>query len=66
MNGAYRNQPTRLNRSAFRGESWGDVARLMRLVPLTTQDRTAIARDLRPVLVLTAPLAELREDRTGR
>lgn len=63
MNGAYGNQPIK---SAFRGESWGDVAKLMRLVPLTAQDRTAIARDLRPVLVLTATLTELGEDRTGR
>ena len=63
MNGAYRSQPSK---SAFHGESWGDVAKLMRLVPLTAQDRTAIARDLRPVLVLTAPFPELREDRAGR
>lgn len=63
MNGAYRSQPVK---SALRGESWGDVAKLMRLVPLTAQDRNAIARDLRPVLILTAPLAELREDRAGR
>jgi len=66
MNGAYRNQPSQLNRGAFRSESWGDVAKLMRLVPLTAQDRTMIARDLRPVLFLTAPLPEFREDRTGR
>ena len=63
MNGAYRNQPTK---GAFRGESWGDIAKLMRLVPLTALDRAAIARDLQPVLVLTAPLPELREDRAGR
>jgi hypothetical protein len=63
MNGAYRNQPTK---GAFRGEAWGDLAKLMRLVPLTAQDRNAIARDLRPLLFLTAPLAELREDRAGR
>src|SRR5579859_5744906 len=63
MNSAYRSQPIK---SALRGESWGDVAKLMRLVPLTAQDRSAIARDLRPVLVLTTPLAELREDRAGR
>jgi hypothetical protein len=63
MNGAYRNQPTK---GAFRGETWGDLAKLMRLVPLTAQDRNAIARDLRPSLYLTAPLPELREDRTGR
>jgi len=63
MNGAYRDQPTK---GAFRGESWGDLAKLMRLVPLTAQDRSAIARDLRPALYLTAPLPELREDRTGR
>ena len=63
MNGAYRSQPVK---SALRGESWGDVAKLMRLVPLTAQDRNAIARDLRPVLILTAPLAELPEDRAGR
>ena len=63
MNGAYRNQPTK---SALRGGSWGDVSKLMRLVPLTTQDRTAIARDLQPLLFLTAPLPELREDRGGR
>ena len=63
MNGAYRNQPVK---SALRGGSWGDVAKLMRLVPLTALDRATIARDLQPALVLTAPLAELREDRTGR
>ena len=63
MNGAYRSQPVK---SALRGESWGDVAKLMRLVPLTAQDRNSIARDLRPVLTLTAPLAELPEDRAGR
>jgi len=63
MNGAYRNQPIK---GAFRGESWGDLAKLMRLVPLTAQDRNAIARDLQPVLVLAAPLPELREDRAGR
>jgi len=63
MNGAYRNQPTK---GAFRGESWGDLAKLMRLVPLTAQDRDAIARDLRPALYLTAPLPELREDGAGR
>lgn len=63
MNGASRQQPIK---SARRGESWGDVAKLMRLVPLTALDRMAIARDLRPVLVLTAPMAELREDRAGR
>ena len=66
MNGAYRNQPSQLNRGAFCSESWGDVAKLMRLVPLTAQDRMMIARDLRPVLFLTAPLPELREDRAGR
>jgi hypothetical protein len=63
MNGAYRNQPTK---GAFRGEAWGDVAKLMRLVPLTALDRATIARDLQPALLLTAPLAELREDRAGR
>lgn len=63
MNGAYRGQPTK---GAFRGESWGDLAKLMRLVPLTAQDRMLIARDLRPVLVLSAPMSELREDRAGR
>jgi len=63
MNGAYRNQPVK---SALRGGSWGDVAKLMRLVPLTALDRATIARDLQPVLLLTAPLPELREDRTGR
>jgi hypothetical protein len=63
MNGAYRQPPTK---GAFRGESWGDVAKLMRLVPLTAQDRLSIARDLQPVLVLTAPAPELREDRAGR
>lgn len=63
MNGAHRDRPTT---AALRGESWGDVAKLMRLVPLTALDRIAIARDLRPVLVLTAPAPELSEDRTGR
>jgi hypothetical protein len=63
MNGNY---PQRPAKAAFRGESWGDVAKLMRLVPLTAQDRVSIARDLRPVLVLTAPPAQLREDRAGR
>ena len=63
MNGAYGNQPIK---SAFRGESWGDVAKLMRLVPLTAQDRMSIARDLQPVLILTAPVPQLREDRAGR
>lgn len=63
MNGAWRSQPVK---SALRGESWGDVAKLMRLVPLTAQDRNAIARDLRPVLTLTAPPPELGEDRAGR
>jgi hypothetical protein len=63
MNGNY---PQRPANAAFRGESWGDVAKLMRLVPLTAQDRVSIARDLRPVLVLTAPAAQLREDRAGR
>jgi len=63
MNGAYRNQPVK---SALRGGSWGDVAKLMRLVPLTALDRAMIARDLRPALYLTAPLPELREDRAGR
>jgi hypothetical protein len=63
MNGAYRNQPTK---TALRGESWGDVAKLMRLVPFTALDRMTIARDLQPVLLLTAPMPELSEDRTGR
>ena len=63
MNGAYRNQPTN---GALRGESWGDVAKLMRLVPFTAMDRATIARDLRPVLLLTAPATELSEDRAGR
>ena len=63
MNGAYRDQPVK---SALRGGSWGDVAKLMRLVPLTALDRATIARDLQPALVLTAPLPELREDRAGR
>jgi hypothetical protein len=60
------NRPTQLTRAALRGESWGDMAKLMRLVPLTAQDRTAIARQLRSVLVLTAPVPELREDAAGR
>ncbi len=59
------NRPV-LDPKSSRGETWGDVAKLMRLVPLTAQDRTAIARDLRPVLFLTAPAAELAEDRAGR
>ena len=63
MNGSYRNQPTK---TALRGESWADVAKLMRLVPLTALDRMTIARQLQPVLLLTAPVAELREDRAGR
>ena len=54
------------NKGAFRGESWGDMAKLMRLVPFTALDRMTIARQLQPVLVLTAPLPELREDRAGR
>jgi hypothetical protein len=54
------------NKGALRSESWGDVAKLMRLVPLTALDRQTIARDLRPVLLLTAPVAELSEDRAGR
>jgi hypothetical protein len=62
MQGAYRNQPTK----ALRGESWGDVSKLMRLVPFTALDRMTIARELQPVLLLTAPMPELREDRTGR
>ena len=61
--GAYRNRPTK---GAFRGESWGDLAKLMRLVPFTAQDRQMIALQLQPVLVLTAPMPELGEDRTGR
>ena len=63
MNGAYRNQPTK---GALRGESWGDVSKLMRLVPFTALDRMTIARELQPVLLLTAPMPELREDRAGR
>ena len=63
MNGAYRSQPTN---KALRGESWGDIAKLMRLVPFTALDRMAIARDLQPVLLLTAPTPELSEDRAGR
>lgn len=63
MNGGSRSQ---LTKGALRGESWGDVAKLMRLVPLTALDRATIARDLRPVLLLTAPAAELGEDRAGR
>jgi hypothetical protein len=54
------------NKDSLRGESWGDVAKLMRLVPLTALDRMTIARQLQPVLILTAPEPELREDRTGR
>ncbi len=54
------------NKGALRSESWGDVAKLMRLVPLTALDRQTIARDLRPVLLLTAPMPELGEDRAGR
>ena len=54
------------NNGTFRGGSWVDVAKLMRLVPLTAQDRIEIARQLQPVLVLTPPMPELREDRTGR
>jgi len=54
------------NKGALRSESWGDVAKLMRLVPLTALDRIAIARDLQPLLLLTAPAPELSEDRTGR
>jgi len=63
MNGASRNQPAD---GAFRGASWGDIAKLMRLVPLTASDRETIAQDLRPVLLLTAPRPELGEDRSGR
>ena len=63
MNDASRNQP---ENGALRGASWGDVAKLMRLVPLTASDREAIARDLRPLLLLTAPLPKFREDRGGR
>ena len=63
MNSAFRQPPTK---GAFRGETWGDVAKLMRLVPLTAQDRMSIARDLQPVLILTAPVPQLREDRAGR
>jgi len=58
--------PNRPTQAALRGESWGDVAKLMRLVPLTAQDRTSIARQLRSVLVLTAPVTELSEDTVGR
>jgi hypothetical protein len=54
------------NKGALRGESWGDVAKLMRLVPFTALDRIAIARELQPVLLLAAPMPELREDRAGR
>jgi hypothetical protein len=54
------------NNGAFRGGSWADMAKLMRLVPLTAQDRITIARELQPVLVLTTPEPELGEDRTGR
>jgi hypothetical protein len=54
------------NKGTFRGESWVDMTKLMRLVPLTAQDRITIARRLQPVLVLTPPMPELREDRTGR
>jgi hypothetical protein len=54
------------NKGALRGESFGDVAKLMRLVPLTPQDRTAIARQMRSGLLLAAPLPELREDAAGR
>jgi hypothetical protein len=54
------------NKGAFRSASWVDMAKLMRLVPLTAQDRVTMARQLQPVLVLTAPMPELREDRTGR
>jgi hypothetical protein len=54
------------NNGAFRGESWVDIAKLMRLVPLTAQDRLTIARQLQPVLELTPPMPELREDRAGR
>ena len=61
--GAYRGQPSK---GALRGESWGDVAKLMRLVPLTALDRMTIVRQLQPVLLLTAPEPELREDRAGR
>ncbi len=54
------------NRGSVRGESWVDVAKLMRLVPLTALDRLTIARELQPVLLLAAPMPELREDRAGR
>ena len=54
------------NKESLRGETWGDVAKLMRLVPLTALDRMTIARQLQPVLLLTAPEPELLEDRTGR
>ena len=54
------------NKGAFRAGSWVGVAKLMRLVPLTAQDRITIAHHLQPVLFLTAPMPELREDRTGR
>jgi hypothetical protein len=54
------------NNGAVRGESWVDIAKRMRLVPLTAQDRLTIARQLQPALELTPPMPELREDRTGR
>ena len=63
VNGSYRDQPIR---GAIRGESWGDVSKLMRQVPLTAQDRMTIARQLQPALLLTAPMPELSEDRAGR
>ena len=54
------------NKASLRGATWGDVAKLMTLVPLTALDRMTIARQLQPVLLLTAPEPELREDRSGR
>src|SRR5258708_37561675 len=59
------NRPV-LDPKSSRGEAWGDGAKLMRLVPLTAQDRTANARDLRPGLFLTAPTTGLTEVRAGR
>ena len=48
MNGAYRNQPTK---GAFRGESWGDLAKLMRLVPLTAPKRPVHIAPTHPLAI---------------